>query len=109
MTTFCIDSYESNLFTLCGKHFSIGVPEFSYLGSKPAFLSQSASGGIVVVEGVAVVAAMVVVAMVVGGKGLMVAAVVVVDGGHLGSLLLPDKKKSLCENSSRKYEVSKME
>ncbi len=51
-----------------------------------------------VVEGVAVVvamvvAAMVVVAMVVGGKGLMVVAKEVVDGGHLESLLIPDKKK----------------
>ncbi len=57
-----------------------------------------------VVEGVAmvvalvvvamVVVAMVVVAMVVGGKVLMVAAVEVVEGGHLGSLLIPDKKKN---------------
>ncbi len=45
-----------------------------------------------VVEGVAVVVAMMVVAMV-GGKGLMVAAVEVVEGGHLGSLLIPDNKK----------------
>jgi hypothetical protein len=78
---------------LYSKYFWIGgVSKISYLGSKPAFLSQSASGGTVVVEGVAVVVAMVVVAMV-GGKVLMVAAVVVVDGGHLGSLLIPDKKK----------------
>jgi hypothetical protein len=66
----------------------------------------------VVVEGVTVVVAMVVVAMVVvamvvvamvvvamvvvamvGGKVLMVVSVEVVDGGHLGSLLIPDKKE----------------
>jgi hypothetical protein len=86
------------------KYFWIGgVSKISYLGSKPAFLSQSASGGTVVVEGIAVVVAMVVVAMVVvamvvvammvGVKVLMVAVVEVVDGGHLGSLLIPDKKK----------------
>ncbi len=52
-----------------------------------------------VVEGVAVVVAMVVegvavvAAMMVGGKVLMVVAVEVVGGGHLGSLLIPDKKK----------------
>jgi hypothetical protein len=72
---------------LYSKYFWIGgFSKCSYLGSKPAFLSQSASGGTVVVEGVAVV-----VAMVVGGKGLMVVAVVVVEGGHLGSLLIPEK------------------
>ncbi len=73
---------------LYSKYFWIGgVSKISYLGSKPAFLSQSASGGIVVVEGVAVVVAMV------GGRELMVVAVEVVDGGHLGSLLIPDNKK----------------
>jgi hypothetical protein len=94
MTAFCIDFNEPYLPTLFSKHFWIGgVSKISYLGSKPAFLSQSASGGTVVVEGVAVVVAMVVVAMVVGGKVLMVVAVEVVDGGHLGSLVIPDKKK----------------